>query len=96
MSLPIPCIIKANGQVIPVTPANGHDFDIKELNGAVGGYIEVIPMSEGRYMVLNEDGKGRGLPENPKATEIMLSETQVARDDYAVGDVLICFQRQIR
>lgn len=36
----------------------------------VGGYIEVVGLSDGNILVLNEEGKLYGLAENPKATAI--------------------------
>lgn len=34
------------------------------LSEAVGGYIEVVPVGPGVYIVLNEDGMAKNLPDN--------------------------------
>ena len=52
-------------------PANGHDFELKELQQIVGGYIEILPMKDGRIMVCNEESKLEGLPRNEQATALI-------------------------
>ena len=92
----VPSVIKSDGTVFAIKPRNGTDFGAQELNAIVNGHFELIPLERQRYMVLNEDGKGIGLPVNDKATAILHNESQAQADDYVVGDVLICFQNQIK
>ena len=33
-------IYKSNGEIVDIEPKNGKDFQLKELNDIVGGYIE--------------------------------------------------------
>ena len=87
-------LYKVNGEVQDVTPANGTDFSLEELQGFVGGYIELGLISDGRIMVLNEEGKLNGLAPNQKATEIY--QNQVYAFDYVCGDVLICDSEMIK
>ena len=35
-------IIKTDGTIVEVTPQNGTDFQLEELQKIVGGYIEVL------------------------------------------------------
>jgi hypothetical protein len=52
----------------------------------VGGYIECIYLKDGKVLVVNEDGKMLGLPENQKATSIIIEQ---GRYDFIVGDALL-------
>ena len=85
-------IIKTDGQVISVQPKNGKDFTLKELKAIVGGYIEIIRMND-KYMVVNEEGKLERLPYNSTATGFYWAN--VGRNDYIVGDVLVCGMDEI-
>ena len=70
-----------------VHPANGKLFTLAELQGYVGGYIEIIPIGDDKSMVLNEDGKALGLATNLTACARTMGI--IALDDEVVGDVLI-------
>ncbi len=85
-------VLKTNGDEVVVTPVNGKDFSLKELQGFVGGYIEIIHVGN-QIMVLNEEGKLQGLAYNDKATKIMVDNHY---HDYAVGDVLVCNPSMIK
>lgn len=94
-------LITADGKIIEVTPKNGTDFQIEELNAFVGGYIEVIyPKSRmGALMIVNEEGKLRGLPHNELATRMWQEGAQAGSprmDDPVVGNVLLCHRSQLR
>ena len=88
-------IIKTDGQIVPVEPKNGTDFQLDELQQIVGGYVQLFPLANeaGEVMVMNEDGKIEGLPMNNKATE--LAAKRLFQGDYIVGDVLVCKTEQI-
>lgn len=88
-------IIKTNGEIIPVEPKNGTDFQLNEMQEIVGGYIQLVYLmnDEGEVIVMNEDGKFAGLPVNDKATE--LAAKRLFQGDYIVGDVLVCKTEQI-
>lgn len=84
--------ILTTGEVQEITPQNGTFFKLQELNEFVGGYIELVYLSDNRLMVVNEEGKLMGLPVNIKATrEVVMSGI----NDIIVGDVLICDDSQI-
>lgn len=80
-------LIKHDGTTQDVHPADGDTFSLKELQGFVHGYIEVLPVGES-YMFMNEEGKLKGLPLNQLATQ--LTRHRLARADVIVGDVLVC------
>jgi hypothetical protein len=88
-------LIKANGQTSEVLPGNGKFFTLQELQSFVGGYIEFRHM-DGEIMVMNEEGKLMGLPNNDEATSVLSELKAIASDDYVVGDVLICLKKEIK
>ncbi len=57
-------IIRTNG-----TQETLEKWDLRELQGAVGGYIEGVHLEDGRLMYVNEDGLMKKLPVNEKASE---------------------------
>ena len=59
-------LIEANGTV-----RRADLPDYKSLNGAVGGFIELINFGDtGHFAYLNEDAIALGLPYNDKATKL--------------------------
>ena len=76
-----------------VEPRNGRDFSLSELQGYVGGYVEIVDLRDGRLMVVNENGISEGLPFNPLATAIF--QEQTGSDDIILGSVVICDAEQI-
>ena len=86
-------ILKVDGTRITVEPENGRSFKLKQLQGIVGGYIEIIHLRDGRLMVINEEGKLKALLLNETATA--LARGAIFPDDYVAGDVLVCDDSQI-
>ena len=80
--------IKESGETIEVKPKNGTDFSLEELQGFVGGYIEIIGHGKDGLMVVNEEGKLDGLPLNTTAS-LMAGQT-------IVGNVLVCKANEIK
>lgn len=78
-----------------VEPENGKDFSLKELQGFVGGHIEIVPLTKDRLMVVNEEGKLKGLPLNLVATEIYNNESFCATDTI-VGNALVCKRSEVK
>ncbi len=88
-------IIRPNGSRETVTPASKKKgFEYEFLKTTVGGYIEVVSLSEHTIMVINEEGKLLGLPINKAATEIFRENTQSS--DYICGAVLICGSKEVK
>ena len=85
-------IIYANGTEKEISPKNGKDFQLEELQKIVEGYIEVLPIHDGEIMIMNEEGKINGLPINKKATEIVSDIVC----DVIVGNVLICNSKMLK
>jgi hypothetical protein len=79
--------IKADGSIEQMNPSNGIDFSLKELQEAVGGYIEMVYLPNG-IMVVNEEGLLKGLPLNQLASQLA--------GQPIVGNVLVCDREQIK
>ena len=83
------CVLyKADGTQAPYEPADGKHFTLEELQHAVGGYIEMVNLGDGRMLVVNEEGKVNHLPLNEKGTR--LTRGILSWRDLVVGDVLVC------
>lgn len=86
-------IYKANGEREEVSPDNGKDFKLEQLQKIVGGYIDMLGIGGDEIMVFNDEGKLMELPLNKEATKLFQKEFQT--DDFIVGDVLICKDDEI-
>jgi hypothetical protein len=99
-------ILSTHGYIAETHPKNGSHFQLEELQEIVGGYIEIVhPGSfdmrgildldeptrfSGKLLVINEEGKNKGLPLNIRATVIWGNP-----NDYIVGDVLFCDEGEV-
>lgn len=81
------------GDVLSISPKDGKKFSLAELQAAVGGYIEIVPLKNKKLMVVNEDGKIMGLYFNVAATIILRASSPT--NDYIVGNALICTEDMI-
>lgn len=82
-------LIKTDGRMQGVRPANGGDFSLEELQGFVEGLIEIIDLTPNVIMVVNEEGKGL-LEPNPAATVIAKARGAIFPHDYIAGNALMC------
>jgi hypothetical protein len=81
-------LIKTNGEIVTVTPKNGKEFELEELQRLVGGPIEYVGREQGKRMVwCDEEGKLRGRAPNHVASERFRGMLGVG--DWLVGDVLV-------
>jgi hypothetical protein len=65
-------LIKVDGTETVLLPKHGMRWTLKELQDAVGGYIELMPdMPPTFRMVFDEEGRQKQLPVNAKATELL-------------------------
>ena len=61
-------LLKTDGTKENVYPKNGKSFDLDELQGFVGGYIELVTLNSRELMFINEEGKIHGLALNQEAS----------------------------
>lgn len=87
-------IFHTDGTREKVSPANGSDFRLEEMQRMVGGIIEIVYFDDNTVMVINEEGKLLGLPLNMDATVIFRAHYPDS-NDYIVGDALVCSEKQI-
>lgn len=78
-----------------VQPKNGTDFSLEELQGYIGGHIEIVPLTKDRLMIVDEEGKLKGLPLNIPATKIYNDESFCVTDTI-VGNALVCKRSEVR
>lgn len=78
-------VIKATGEEVAVTPKNGTDFSLEELQTIVGGYIEIVYDKDGNLIVLDSEGKFKDKGINAAATSLYGNPY-----DVIVGNVLYC------
>ena len=74
-----------DGEVL--TSTQEHEPTLKQLQGAVGGHIELLRTKEGDFF-LNEEGKLIGLPYNEKATAFITQHVPLMPGDVIVGNAL--------
>ena len=90
-------LFKTDGTIKTVEPKNGTDFTLEELKEMVNGYIETVPTKDGSHLiVVNEEGKLEGLSYNANATVYVGENTYLAKDDYIVGNMLVCKVQEIQ
>lgn len=86
--------ILASGTYKRVLPNNGVAYTLDELRAFVDGPVEVVRLQTNAIMVVNEEGKLRGLPYNDLATNVLYCHFNTT--DYIVGNILICSADRIR
>jgi hypothetical protein len=86
-------VIKTDGIIDALLPKNNKVFTLEELKSVVGGYIEIVPIGKSTFMVVNEEGKLLNLPINEGATRVYRASRNT--DDFIVGNVLICSNKEI-
>jgi hypothetical protein len=65
-------IMKADGTVQQVAPANGVEFELEEIRQHIGGgHIEAVPYTKVEIMYIDSDGVPKGLPLNQQASELI-------------------------
>lgn len=95
-------LLKASGEIVLITPKDGKEFSLPEMQKYVGGYIEVLnpPGCPGSYMIVNEEGKFQQPPfaKNQLASDLWQAgcdpDSDRASDD-VVGDVMLIQKGQI-
>ena len=85
-------IIQTTGETRNIEPENGSVFSLKELQQAVGGYIQIVSITtgehSGRLMIVDEDGL---IKPNP----ILNEEASKIAGQQIVGSVIVIDRDQI-
>ena len=85
-------ILRVDGDSEEVQPRNGIDFSLEELQKIVGGYIEIVKVSNRQIMVVDNEGKLKGKPVNLMASFLYGNPD----DDAIVGDALVCESGEVK
>lgn len=80
-------LIKANGEMEWRVPKDRRSFTLEELQGFVGGYIELVRLPGELDLYCNEEGLLRSLPFNPIASVLCSEGLGVPMN--IVGDVIM-------
>ena len=67
---------------------------LEQAQAFVGGYVEGISFPNGDYLIINEEGKLKGLPLNVPASKLWKDtfdndNYMTGRDDYVVGNAIL-------
>lgn len=81
-------IINTSGDETEMIPKNGSDFELKELQDVVGGLIELVPLTNGKLLIVDEEGLLKSLPVNTKAS--LLARQTI------VGTAVVCEDSQLK
>ena len=64
-------LIKTDGTEVTIRPAaRNNKWTLKELQTAIGGYIQIIIRRKKR-MIVDSDGRMKGCQANPKASQLL-------------------------
>lgn len=73
------------------------NITLKEMQDIVGGYIELLPIGNEEFMVINEEGLLLNLPINKLAKEYLLNKSPKLGEYYnIVGDVFIIHSKNLK
>lgn len=93
-------LIKTDGTIQEVKPNNGKFFSYEELKEFVEGMVEMVPLPNGKVIIVNEEGKLNGLLKNEKATEVWKQEYPIEKyplnnDELIVGNALLAEEKEL-
>ena len=80
-------LIHSNGTATTHTPQHGTYWSLSELQFLVGGYIEQVPTPTRHLAFCDEDGLGRRLPLNLRASTMLKAQL--------VGPVLVIARAEV-
>jgi hypothetical protein len=78
-------LIRVDGTREVLTPPNGTNWLLEEMQALVGGYIQMLRTRTGDYMITDEEGKLKQKPKNFIATALYVYGAHHS----VVGDVLV-------
>ena len=81
-------IITITGKKENIEPVNGKVFTLQELQRAVNGYIQIVPINENKLMIVDEEGLLKPYP------HINIEASRIA-GQRIVGQVVIIDRDQI-
>jgi hypothetical protein len=86
-------VLHVDGTRTTVVPQTPPSFTLQEMQALVGGYLEVVALGRGRFLLLNEEGKLQGLPYNARATE--RARRFLFAGDYIAGTAVVVTEQEL-
>lgn len=81
--------ITVDGSIEEISPNDGKEFELEEVQKKVEGYIEIVYLNDKQIMIVNEEGKF-DKAYNPFATAIAQLHQALWGGDYICGNVVVC------
>jgi len=88
-------LFKTGGMILEIEPLNQKDFTLSECyNFLKCELIEVVNLSDGRIMIIDEEGKLKPNEINRRATILYQRDRQT--NDMIVGDAIVCSSKLLK
>jgi hypothetical protein len=78
-------LLRADGSTEILQPSNGVNWGLDELNGLVGGWHQIARTTDGKWLILDDEGKLKRKPLNIAATRLYVH----GRSDVIAGDAVL-------
>lgn len=82
--------IRVTGESEEIIPTNGMAFTLEEMQGYVGGNVQIVELGKGYIMAFDEEGKIKEYENNFCATIIAIGSRAIYPTDYIAGDAVVC------
>ena len=82
-------ILNPDGTVTEIRLHSNESSRLRQLQDLVGGPIEGIPLADGRYMLINENGKDGVHLINRMATDLAHAHESIMDTDYIAGTAVV-------
>ena len=87
-------IIEPDGTRTEVRPKNGKNYKLEEMQKIVGGLVEIVQLTKGVIMVVNEEGLLVSLLFNVVASNMY--QAFLNTPGHIVGTVLVCKDEEVK
>jgi len=85
-------LLKTDGTSVTITPKNGTDFSFEECYPLLAcDTIQIVETSDGRILLIDEEGKLKDRPVNQAATALY----RYGHIDPIVGHAIVCDSEQL-
>lgn len=89
-------IYRTNGTTEDVSPKNGTDFTLEELQDIVGGMIQLVYLGGRDVMVIDEEGKVNEPQKKLNKNATLIARKYLFDGDFIAGDALVCDTEMVK